>query len=338
MSDAAISVVIPAYNAAGCVGRAIRSALAQTVPAAEIVVVDDGSTDDTGAVVESFGAAVRLIRRENGGPAAARNTGVKAATGDWLALLDADDTWRTDKLAQQLPFLVDPAVGIVHARKTLSRGVEIPPYIDFDLLWARNCIINSSAVVRRSCYDEIGGFDENRRLLGVEDYNFWLRAAAANWVIATCPEWLVRYTPAPGHISGNRERFLAAELANIEEVARRVSLPEGMVLDRQRRALFDHARAFFDARETLSARRTYGELARRGAGPSSWLGWAMTFVPLRVLEWRRLALYGPAFDRRRGKGPTVGAGRRVTDGPGNWVAGRPTRPGANPAETKQPRP
>lgn len=97
----AVSAVIPAYNAAGCVGRAIRSVLAQTRPVIEILVIDDGSCDDTSSVAERFGPPVRVIRQANAGPSAARNRGAWAARGEWLAFLDADDTWLPPKLERQ---------------------------------------------------------------------------------------------------------------------------------------------------------------------------------------------------------------------------------------------
>ena len=99
-----ISVIIPAYNAALYLGEAIQSVLAQTLPAREIIVVDDGSTDDTAKVAESF-TAVRLIRQTNQGSAVARNTGIAASSGECLAFLDADDIWMPEKLSLQSDYL-----------------------------------------------------------------------------------------------------------------------------------------------------------------------------------------------------------------------------------------
>jgi len=100
-----ISVVIPAYNAAEYIGRAIDSVLAQTRRPDEIIVVDDGSTDDTASIVETYGSQVRLIRQENTGVSAARNTGIDAATGEWIAFLDGDDEWLKEKLQLQVELL-----------------------------------------------------------------------------------------------------------------------------------------------------------------------------------------------------------------------------------------
>src|SRR5690348_3025712 len=112
MSDpqANISVIIPAYNAANCIQRAIDSALAQTLPPREVIVVDDGSTDETPRLVVSYGERVHLIQQSNAGPGAARNRAVRASRGEWLAMLDADDSWLPQKLERQLAYIGDPEV------------------------------------------------------------------------------------------------------------------------------------------------------------------------------------------------------------------------------------
>ncbi len=100
-NDIRVSAVIPAYNASVCIGRAIESVLGQTLGVYEIIVVDDGSSDKTSEVVEQFGDKVILIRQENAGVSVARNTGIEAATGDWIAFLGADDEWLAEKNARQ---------------------------------------------------------------------------------------------------------------------------------------------------------------------------------------------------------------------------------------------
>lgn len=109
-----LSVVIPAFRAAGTIGRAVDSLLAQTRPPAEILVIDDGSPDDLGLALAPYGAAVTLIKQPNGGAASARNTGIGRAAGDVIAFLDADDTWEPTKAARQLEILErHPEVGMV---------------------------------------------------------------------------------------------------------------------------------------------------------------------------------------------------------------------------------
>src|SRR3569833_81721 len=102
MAAMKVSVVIPAWNAQACLSRAIRSVLAQTLPPFEILVVDDGSTDATPSLVRQFGSPVRLIHQGHAGAAAARNTGIAAASGEYIAFLDADDEWLPRKLQRQM--------------------------------------------------------------------------------------------------------------------------------------------------------------------------------------------------------------------------------------------
>lgn len=99
-----ISVVIPVFNGERFLAEAIRSALSQTLPPYEILVIDDGSTDGSAEIAESFGPPVRVLRQENRGEAAARNFGIEAASGDWIAFLDCDDVWQPEKLAFQAAF------------------------------------------------------------------------------------------------------------------------------------------------------------------------------------------------------------------------------------------
>ncbi|MDJ0512494.1 MAG: glycosyltransferase family A protein, partial [Methyloceanibacter sp.] len=98
-----VTAIIPAYNRSHCIGRALESVFAQTLPPDETIVVDDASTDDLAAALAPFGDRIRRVRHEsNQGAAAARNTGLQAATGDWVAFLDSDDVWHRDKQARQL--------------------------------------------------------------------------------------------------------------------------------------------------------------------------------------------------------------------------------------------
>ncbi len=191
MTHATISVVIPTYNRARIVGDAVASALAQTYPPSEVIVVDDGSKDDTAAALEVFGGRVQYIRQQNGGPAAARNTGIRRSSGRFVAFLDSDDLWKPDKLRLQMGvFEGDASLGIVSclsdyvtfegrpifppgpARATIRAGSRGGVRA---LLLANTVSGGSSAVVRRECLDDVGLFDESLR--GVEDWDFWLRAA-----------------------------------------------------------------------------------------------------------------------------------------------------------------
>jgi len=155
--SADVSVIVPAYNAQATLAAALRSALQQSVPPLEVLVVDDGSVDGTAAVAETFGPQVRLIRQPNGGPGAARNTGIRAARGAWIGLLDADDTWLPTKLEHQLALDDDPGIGII-ACLSDKPGQACPPEIGFDQLWNNNLLVNSTVLLRR-----LGGGRQLRR-------------------------------------------------------------------------------------------------------------------------------------------------------------------------------
>ncbi len=282
-----ISAVIPAFNAAAVVGRAIESALKQSIPPTEVLVIDDGSTDQTAEVVASYATSVKLLRRpQNGGPGAARNTGIRAASGDWIALLDADDAWLPHKLERQLPWLNNPTVGLVHALSTAYDGRALP-VLTFSELWEQNRIIASSAVIRRSALAAVGGFDESPSLIAVEDYNLWLRLALAGWPIATCPDRLVLYTPAPGHLSGRRSEVLAAQLANAALIGEEASLDLAAIGAMRRRILESAARTFLWNRDRPAARQCYRVLLHEQASLAALKGWLATFVPRPILDIRR---------------------------------------------------
>src|SRR5690242_13247080 len=111
-----VSVIIPTYNGTAFLRETIDSALAQTYPAVEVIVVDDGSTDDTAAVIAEYGDRIKGIAQANSGTSAARNTGIRASSGDYIAFLDHDDLWAPIKLARQMRVLRDhPELGMVYA-------------------------------------------------------------------------------------------------------------------------------------------------------------------------------------------------------------------------------
>lgn len=194
--SAAISVIIPAYNAAPFLRNAIDSVLRQTLPPLEILVVDDGSRDDTGRIAESYGAPVRCLRRENGGLSAARNTGIQAAQGEWLAFLDADDWWTEQHLACQWAAAQETGADLVFSdarvvspqrewESWLQRSghgwVFSLPHACFDdafnrLLRRGSFALPSTVMVRREAVVQAGGFDEAMRP-GPEDLDLWLRVA-----------------------------------------------------------------------------------------------------------------------------------------------------------------
>ncbi len=281
-----ISVVIPAYNAAATIAAAIESALAQTRPPDEIIVVDDGSRDDTAAVVERFGAAVRLVRQTNAGCGQARNTGVRAARGNWLAFLDADDLWQPTKLARQMPETADPQVAVIVCRARSKDGRRLPRRFTFDDLWAGNDAIVSSSLVRRSVFEEAGGFWKER---ACEDYHLWLRLTAAGWEMANVPEDLVVYAPTAQSLSRQIESFAAAELACIRDVAERLDMPKARMKARLAQCYQRHARGAVHSRNLSVARRFALASLRHNVSVAQLWALALAFTPRSLLDLRRRA-------------------------------------------------
>lgn len=181
-----VSVVIPTFNRLATLPRAIDSVRAQTRPADEIIIVDDGSTDGTSDWIAARHPAIRLIRQENAGVSAARNRGIHAASSDWIALLDSDDAWMPEKLERQLEAIErNPSAVLCHTEEIWIRnGRRVNPMKKhakaggwiFQRCLPLCAISPSSAIVRRDVLIELGGFDES--LPACEDYDLWLRICA----------------------------------------------------------------------------------------------------------------------------------------------------------------
>ncbi|MBW2991803.1 glycosyltransferase [Candidatus Woesearchaeota archaeon] len=178
-----VSVIIPAYNSARFICEAIDSVLAQSYKNFEIVVVDDGSTDDTKKVLKKYKNKIRYIYQENKKQAAARNKGIENSKGELIAFLDADDTWMKDKLKLQVP-LFEEDVGLVYGGICLFDGKKVKPGIHtnefvkgrvFKELLMANFICASSVIIRKECIDKVGMFKEGISYFGVEDYHMWLK-------------------------------------------------------------------------------------------------------------------------------------------------------------------
>lgn len=200
MSDL-VSVIIPAFNAENFVKSAIESALSQREHVAEIIVVDDGSTDFTADVVAGFSDKVIYRRQSNAGPAAARNWGASFATGDWIAFLDADDVWLPGKLEEQLFAARHTNPGVVYtnilntgecSNVASSRPFNKLPHGDiFEFLLHDNFIPLSSVLIRRDLFLAVDGFSEE--FVGTEDWDLWMRLAAEGVRFEVVREPLVEY-------------------------------------------------------------------------------------------------------------------------------------------------
>ncbi len=194
MSAPLVSVIIPTYNRAETVRRSIDSALAQSYRPLEVIVVDDGSTDSTREVLETYGDRIRPIYQPNGGPSVARNTGAAGAQGEFIAFLDSDDTWKPEKIARQVALMLaggekvsccicNAAViqgggtGMTTFRASnvmtgMSEGFWLNPA---SLLATRFILFNQVAMIRRKAFEKVRGFKPEMRLL--EDYDLAFRLA-----------------------------------------------------------------------------------------------------------------------------------------------------------------
>lgn len=183
MSENFISVIIPTYNSDRFISEAIESVLQQTKKPDEIIVVDDGSTDDTQQTVEKFGGSIRYIYQENAGPAAARNRGLEAAKGDLIGFVDADDIWLKNKLELQLNlFQQNPVneivIGLLY-RIPLAKTDEILQTEIEDGEYAASV---GSALMKKSVFEKIGAFDEELRFSEDIDLFFRILEAGINVV------------------------------------------------------------------------------------------------------------------------------------------------------------
>jgi glycosyltransferase involved in cell wall biosynthesis len=184
------SVVIPTFNRASNLKRAIESVLVQSYDIFEILVMDDGSTDNTAEIVASF-ADQRITYRWDknfGGPARPRNRGITLAKGEWIAFLDADDWWTADKLQVCFDCINDKVDLVYHDLEIVSdhpklfsrkinKSRQVKPPVFMDLLLKGNAISNSSVVVRKRLLERIGSINESAGMIASEDYNTWLRIA-----------------------------------------------------------------------------------------------------------------------------------------------------------------
>lgn len=234
------SVIIPTFNRAAFLREAIDSVLAQTEKDFELMVVDDGSTDDTRELVAEYGGRIRYFFQPNAGASAARNFGIRHASGKFIAFLDSDDLWLPKKLARQMQWMAaHPHILLCYTDEIwIRRGVRVNQKMIhakaggwiYPLCLPRCIISPSSVLMRRELFDAIGLFDE--QLPVCEDYDLWLRAASRFEVGFMAEPLIVKRGGHPDQLSqrdwGN-DRYRVAALRKIhasgvlDETARRLT-------------------------------------------------------------------------------------------------------------------
>lgn len=207
-----VSVVIATYNMGQYLPQAIDSILAQQWENLEVVVVDDGSEDDTPQVMERYqnNGRINYIRNENQGQPKAKNCGVNAAKGEFIAFCDADDLWEPNKLTVQMPLFSNPNVGVVYSEvsnidENNQRYQQPPAYTRYrgivtEQLLYKNFVPFGTAIIRRACVEQCGAFDEQFRM-GI-DWDLWLRYSL-HWQFDYTPERTYVYREWSGQMSNN---------------------------------------------------------------------------------------------------------------------------------------
>jgi glycosyltransferase involved in cell wall biosynthesis len=228
-----VSVIIPAYNSEPYIAKTLGSVLAQTCDNYEVIVVDDGSSDGTLRIAKSFEPRIKVLTKQNGGPASARNLAISHAQGDYLAFLDSDDLWVEDKLERQIAFLNENRdVGLVYGEaltftendgeKKIGERIGYTTDPSFRLLLFGDYIPNSTVMIRRACIEKAGPLNESRKLIGVEDYEYWMRIAK-HFRMAGIPRALAYYRIREGNLMGDGSdinKGLKLSIAAIREIER----------------------------------------------------------------------------------------------------------------------
>lgn len=219
-----ISVVVPTYNRAPLLERALNSVAAQSLPATQVVVVDDGSEDETRELLAQRFPTFEVLHQINQGVSSARNLGICAACHDWVAFLDSDDEWVPEKLAAQVEALEnEPQARLIHTDEIWVRnGRRVNPRLRhrksggwiFQECLPLCAISPSSVMLHRSVFEEVGLFDEN--LPACEDYDFWLRFTAHNPVLFVDQPLVIKHG---GHSDQLSRRIKALDRYRIQALA-----------------------------------------------------------------------------------------------------------------------
>jgi len=274
------SVVIPSFQAAATVGDAIGSALAQTMAPHEVIVVDDGSTDGTTVVLDTFTERIIRLRQENRGPSAARNAGIACATGDFVAFLDADDVFEPERLeALRELSVARPDLDILATDacfelegKSVGKFFDRTPFATErqNLEIFERCFLACPAV-RRESITMVGGFEETLRI--AEDWECWIRLFHAGFIAGCVDEPLLRYRVGRSSLTSDRVAALRARVTVLDLAAELdLSSEERRALDffrrrRRRRALVAEAQHALRHRSTDARGRNLRVMLTPGVAP-----------------------------------------------------------------------
>lgn len=223
-----VSVIMPAYNSGQLVRRSIQSVIEQTYQNWELIVVNDGSTDDTAEIVSALCALdnrIKLITQENCGIGGSRNSGHRHASGEWLAYLDHDDLWSKDKLEKQMDIArLNPSYDVLFSGGWFFYNNDLENLVEYKTIFGRfnseemflrqleeNYIPTLAVVVKKSIIDKIGFWDEDKGIQGCDDYDYWFRMAQINAVFYSLDAKLFYYRKHDSNYSNNTSKMLIAE-------------------------------------------------------------------------------------------------------------------------------
>lgn len=307
----AVSVIIATYNYGRYLGGAIASALGQTFQDLEVIVIDDGSTDNTPQVITPFLAEARLryVRTENHGQPAAENVGIRLSQGPWIAFLDADDLWLPHKLERQLALTrEDPELGVVYSRRLMidsdGRPLAAHPRSAFrgyvlKQMFRDNFVCFSSSVVNRDVFDLLGPFNEQYR--HASDYDMWLRAGL-HYRFDYVDEPLVSYRTGHANLTsrGDVQLLTALTIMNRFLQEHPGQLDRAWVRQCYQETYGHLGLAVRDRSRLDSAAWQIRALAKGPWNLGAWKEMAKLLLPGRVERWLRGVV---------GRAPPAGAGR-----------------------------
>jgi len=330
-----VSVIIPAYNAAEFIGAAIESVLSQEVHADEILVIDDGSTDNTASIVRAYGGPVRYIGQANGGPARARNRGLVESRGHYVAFLDADDLWSADKLRRQVGFMErHPEIGfcfadcmefdaVGRASRSFLQSKTVFPNLPVDVtdsggtiivgkfyeeLLFENFIVTSTVVIRGGAWPRDRWFHEtvyfDETLYNGQDFELWFRLAT-HFRGGVIPEVLVRKRRHPANISTRSQSVLINRIKLRAKITHLVQEREDISASAKKRCrdrlLFAHAdlvRWYLANGDVERGRRASVEGLKVGVRLDLLVAWLLSQMGTRTSRWfLKVYRFGKAWER-----------------------------------------
>lgn len=295
-----VSVLVPVYKGERFIAKTLQSALSQTHADLEIIVVNDGSPDNSEAVIKPFLSDSRVwyIKQVNAGVAAARNTAIKHAQGDYFALLDQDDLWHPDKLARQIElFKSNPRLGLVHCHAvpidTLGNALPADPWRPrptqakaFSEIFLGNPIQACAGMFSRKAVDAVGGFDTSPELRFADEYDLWLRIAG-RFEVGYVPETLAYFRLHGENNSADLSPMVRATLGVLAKAGREQpgavdGIPRPQIRARHARLYLDLAESELAGGKLFAAAASYLHAWRNDPALSGrrWLG------PQRLDRWQ----------------------------------------------------